>query len=65
MVDCKKLHIEEFFGLHSEELAASCIARTTLFSDYVAYCNERDYRHHSNLVEFCKAVDEQAHPTRH
>ncbi len=50
-------HIDEFCGLHRKELAQPALAKTGLFSDYVSFCNQKDYRHHSNLVQFCKELD--------
>lgn len=61
MLDYKKQHLDEFFDLHRQDLEHSAIAKTTFFSDYVAYCNEHDYRHHTNLIQFSKAVETNSH----
>lgn len=50
-------HIDEFCESCCLELAQPVLAKTGLFSDYVQFCCMKYYRHHSNLVQFCKEVD--------
>lgn len=58
-------HLDEFFDLHRQEVENPLIPKTSLFSEYVAYCNQRDYKHHTNLVHFSKAVKVKIQPTHH
>lgn len=53
----KNAHIDEFCNSYNMELSQPALAKMGLFSDYVQFCNLKDYRHHSNLVQFCKEVD--------
>jgi hypothetical protein len=46
--------VREFIDLHHAELEDPSIARIGLFSDYVGYCHDKGYAHHSHLMHFCK-----------
>jgi hypothetical protein len=65
MIDHNSQHMDEFFDLHRQELGQTVVAKTSLFIDYVTYCNDKDYRHHSNLVQFCRAVQNMSSSAAH
>ncbi len=46
--------LREFIALHEEELAGEGVGKTVLFGEYVTFCREHGYDHHSNLVQFCR-----------
>ena len=48
--------VKEFITIHREDLQHSPLAKTSLFSDYVTYCNEHGYKQHTNLVQFCREI---------
>lgn len=47
---------KEFLTIHQNDLRHPPVAKTSLFSDYVTYCNEHGYKFHTNLVEFCREI---------
>ena len=49
--------IKEFIEVHQDKLRHPPVAKTPLFSDYVTYCNEHGYEHHTNLVQFCRVIN--------
>ena len=48
--------VKEFIAIHQDELQHQPVAKTCLFSEYVAYCNVHGYEHHTNLVQFCREI---------
>ncbi len=61
----KYTHFDEFFNLHRQEVRQARVHKTKLFVDYVTYCNDKDYRHHSNMVQFCRVVQAKSIHTSH
>lgn len=60
-----KDHLDEFFNLHRQEVVEPVVPKTKLFIDYVTYCNDKDYRHHSNMVQFCRVVQAERKTVGH
>ena len=48
--------VKEFIAIHRDDLKHPPVAKTSLFSDYVAYCHVHGYEHHTNLVQFCREI---------
>jgi hypothetical protein len=49
-------NVKEFIAIHSDDLKHPPVAKTSLFSDYVAYCHVHGYKQHTNLVQFCREI---------
>ena len=51
-------NFKEFTDIHHDDLQLHHhVVRTSLFSDYVGYCNVHGYEHHMNLVQFCRGIE--------
>lgn len=48
--------VKEFIDIHRDDLKRPSVAKTLLFSEYVAYCQVHGYEHHTNLVHFCREI---------
>lgn len=48
--------VKEFIATHQVELQQEPVGITSLFSEYVVYCNGHGYDHHTNLVQFSREI---------
>lgn len=48
--------LKEFIAIHRSDLEHPPVATTSLFSDYVTYCNDHGYDRHTNLIQFCRQI---------
>lgn len=48
--------VKEFIAVHHDDLQHQPVAKTSLFIDYIDYCNLHGYEQHTNLVQFCREI---------
>jgi len=55
-------NFKEFINVHHDDLQRRLVVKTSLFSDYIGYCNVHGYEHHMNLIQFSRGIDQCKKP---